>query len=51
MWSVLQVAVASSMEPGKVFDVPFSVTGSGTETRFNIQARNDKNFDMSYPGR
>lgn len=46
----VKVAVASSMEPGRVFDVPFSVTGSGTETRFNIQARNDKNFDMSYPG-
>ncbi|XP_026158595.1 von Willebrand factor A domain-containing protein 7 isoform X2 [Mastacembelus armatus] len=45
----IQAVVDSSVEPGKVFKLPFSVMTEGTDGQYNIGARNDKNFPMNYP--
>lgn len=51
MLSVLQVVADNNMEPGKPFDIPFTVSSSVAKTKFKIRARNDKNFAMKSPPR
>ncbi|XP_038570271.1 von Willebrand factor A domain-containing protein 7-like [Micropterus salmoides] len=45
----IQVVVDSSVEPGKAFKLPFSVMTQGPGGQFSMNARNDKDFPMSYP--
>ncbi|KAM6940406.1 von Willebrand factor A domain-containing protein 7 [Xenentodon cancila] len=45
----IQAAVDSSVEPGEVFQLPFSVMTQGEGGPYTINARNDKNFEMDYP--
>ncbi|XP_062407515.1 von Willebrand factor A domain-containing protein 7 [Sardina pilchardus] len=45
----VKVVADSSMEPGKSLDIPFTISTSVPRTKFNIRARNDKNFVMKYP--
>ncbi|XP_056228230.1 von Willebrand factor A domain-containing protein 7-like [Seriola aureovittata] len=44
----IQAAVDSSVEPGETFKLPFSVMTQGSGGQFEISARNDRNFSMSY---
>ncbi|XP_053190732.1 von Willebrand factor A domain-containing protein 7-like [Scomber japonicus] len=48
---IIQAMVDSSVEPGKAFELPFSVMTQGSGGQYIISARNDKNFPMSYPNR
>ncbi|KAJ0050537.1 hypothetical protein NL108_003753, partial [Boleophthalmus pectinirostris] len=45
----IQATVSSSMEPGKVFTLPFSVFTNGAGGQYKINARNDRDFSMTYP--
>ncbi|XP_073327688.1 von Willebrand factor A domain-containing protein 7 [Pagrus major] len=45
----IQAVVDNSMEPGKAFTLPFSVMTQGSGGKFSIGAKNDRNFEMSYP--
>ncbi|XP_053183327.1 von Willebrand factor A domain-containing protein 7-like [Scomber japonicus] len=47
----IQAMVDSSVEPGKAFELPFSVMTQGSGGQYIISARNDRNFPMSYPNR
>ncbi|XP_022595770.1 von Willebrand factor A domain-containing protein 7-like, partial [Seriola dumerili] len=44
----IQAVVDSSVEPGETFKLPFSVMTQGSGGQFEISARNDRNFSMSY---
>ncbi|XP_070828064.1 von Willebrand factor A domain-containing protein 7-like [Chaetodon trifascialis] len=48
---IIQAVVDSSLEPGKAFKLPFSVMTQGTGGQYSIDARNDKDFPMSYPNK
>ncbi|XP_063076020.1 von Willebrand factor A domain-containing protein 7-like [Engraulis encrasicolus] len=45
----IKVVADKNMEPGKQFDVPFTIHSSVPSTKFNIRARNDKDFAMNVP--
>ncbi|XP_031416319.1 von Willebrand factor A domain-containing protein 7 [Clupea harengus] len=45
----VKVVADNNMEPGKPFDIPFTVSSSVAKTKFKIRARNDKNFAMKSP--
>lgn len=45
----IQAAVESSVEPGETFVLPFSVMTQGAGGTYTINARNDRDFPMSYP--
>ncbi|XP_037327460.2 von Willebrand factor A domain-containing protein 7-like isoform X1 [Pungitius pungitius] len=45
----IKAVVDSSMQPGKTFNLPFSVMTQGSGGLYSISARNDKNFPMSKP--
>ncbi|XP_056135904.1 von Willebrand factor A domain-containing protein 7 [Lampris incognitus] len=45
----IKAVVDSSMEPGKVVSIPFSVLTQGPGGNFAITARNGEEFPMSYP--
>ncbi|XP_032384103.1 von Willebrand factor A domain-containing protein 7 isoform X1 [Etheostoma spectabile] len=45
----IQAVVGSSVEPGKVFKLPFSVMTQGSGGQYSISARNDRDFPMNYP--
>ncbi|XP_035515445.1 LOW QUALITY PROTEIN: uncharacterized protein LOC118326538 [Morone saxatilis] len=45
----IQAVVDSSVEPGKAFQLPFSVMTQGSGGKYSIGARNDRNFLMSFP--
>ncbi|GAA6216347.1 von Willebrand factor A domain-containing protein 7-like [Lates japonicus] len=45
----IQAVVDSSVEPGEAFKLPFSVMTQGSGGQYSINARNDRNFPMSYP--
>ncbi|XP_029949301.1 von Willebrand factor A domain-containing protein 7 [Salarias fasciatus] len=45
----IQTTVDSSMEPGKNFEVPFSVMTQGSGGSYTIDIRNDRRFAMTYP--
>ncbi|XP_028256290.1 von Willebrand factor A domain-containing protein 7-like isoform X1 [Parambassis ranga] len=45
----VQAVVASSVEPGKPFKLPFSVMTKGSSGQYAINARNDRDFPMDYP--
>ncbi|XP_041838691.1 LOW QUALITY PROTEIN: von Willebrand factor A domain-containing protein 7-like [Melanotaenia boesemani] len=45
----IQAAVGSSMEPGEGFKLPFSIMTQGAAGTYTINARNDRDFTMSYP--
>ncbi|XP_017272500.1 von Willebrand factor A domain-containing protein 7 isoform X2 [Kryptolebias marmoratus] len=44
----IQAVVDSSVEPGKTFHLPFSVMTHGPGGIYTINARNDRNFPMTY---
>ncbi|XP_041789054.1 von Willebrand factor A domain-containing protein 7 isoform X1 [Chelmon rostratus] len=46
---IIQAVVDSSLEPGKAFNLTFSVMTQGSDGQYSIDARNDKNFPMSFP--
>ncbi|KAK5606350.1 hypothetical protein CRENBAI_022880 [Crenichthys baileyi] len=45
----IQAAVDSSVEPGEAFKLPFSVMTQGPGGTYTINARNDRDFPMTYP--
>uniref|UniRef100_A0A8C6S4X4 Uncharacterized protein n=1 Tax=Neogobius melanostomus TaxID=47308 RepID=A0A8C6S4X4_9GOBI len=45
----IQATVSSSLEPGKLFTLPFSVLTNGDGGDYTINARNDRDFKMDYP--
>ncbi|XP_041957562.1 von Willebrand factor A domain-containing protein 7 [Alosa sapidissima] len=45
----VKVVADNNMEPGKSLDIPFTISTSVPRTKFNIRARNDKDFPMTYP--
>ncbi|KAM4750227.1 von Willebrand factor A domain-containing protein 7 [Anableps anableps] len=45
----IQAAVESSVEPGETFKLPFSVMTMGARGTYTINARNDRNFPMTFP--
>ncbi|KAM9314784.1 von Willebrand factor A domain-containing protein 7-like [Pholidichthys leucotaenia] len=45
----IQAVVDRSVEPGETFQLPFSVMTQGSGSTYTISARNDKDFQMSYP--
>ncbi|KAL6110554.1 uncharacterized protein ACO6RY_19613 [Pungitius sinensis] len=45
----IKAVADSSMQPGKTFNLPFSVMTQGSDGLYSISARNDKNFPMSKP--
>ncbi|XP_071360796.1 von Willebrand factor A domain-containing protein 7-like [Trachinotus anak] len=45
----IQAVMGSTVEAGKAFKLPFSVMTQGFSGQYNIIARNDRNFSMSYP--
>ncbi|XP_008295264.1 von Willebrand factor A domain-containing protein 7-like isoform X1 [Stegastes partitus] len=45
----IQVMVDSSLEPGKPFQLNFSLKTEGAGGSYSISARNDRDFSMSYP--
>ncbi|XP_034444393.1 von Willebrand factor A domain-containing protein 7 [Hippoglossus hippoglossus] len=45
----IQAVVSSSMEPGKLLELPFSVMTQGPGGIFSINAKNDRDFPMDYP--
>ncbi|KAL3995927.1 protein-arginine deiminase [Sarotherodon galilaeus] len=45
----IQAVVDSSVEPGQAFKLPFSVMTQGSDGKYSISARNDRNFSMSFP--
>ncbi|KAK7929114.1 hypothetical protein WMY93_005509 [Mugilogobius chulae] len=45
----IQATISSSLEPGKLFTLPFSVFTNGAGGQYKISARNDRNFSMNYP--
>ncbi|XP_037545993.1 von Willebrand factor A domain-containing protein 7 [Nematolebias whitei] len=47
----IQAVVDSSVEPGKNLQLPFSVMTQGAGGTYTINARNDRNFAMTYPNR
>uniref|UniRef100_A0A8C7YHQ1 von Willebrand factor A domain containing 11 n=1 Tax=Oryzias sinensis TaxID=183150 RepID=A0A8C7YHQ1_9TELE len=46
---LIQAVVDSSVEPGKDFTLPFSVTTQGAGGVYTINAKNDRNFPMTFP--
>uniref|UniRef100_A0A3P9IIT3 von Willebrand factor A domain containing 11 n=1 Tax=Oryzias latipes TaxID=8090 RepID=A0A3P9IIT3_ORYLA len=46
---LIQAVVDSSVEPGKDFTLPFSVTTQGPGGLYTINAKNDRNFPMTFP--
>ncbi|XP_013865688.1 von Willebrand factor A domain-containing protein 7 [Austrofundulus limnaeus] len=47
----IQAVVGSSVVPGENFNFPFSVMTQGAGGTYTINARNDRNFPMTYPSR
>ncbi|KAM4603595.1 von Willebrand factor A domain-containing protein 7 [Polymixia lowei] len=47
----IKAVVDSNLEPGQVFSLPFSVMTKGPGATYSINARNDRDFDMTYPDR
>ncbi|KAF3687217.1 von Willebrand factor A domain-containing protein 7 Protein G7c Precursor [Channa argus] len=45
----IQAVVDNSLEPGKVFNLNFTVMTEGLGGQYSISARNDKSFAMSFP--
>nr|XP_046259636.1 von Willebrand factor A domain-containing protein 7 [Scatophagus argus]XP_046259644.1 von Willebrand factor A domain-containing protein 7 [Scatophagus argus] len=45
----IQVVESSSVEPGKASKFPFSVMTKGSGGQYSITAKNDRNFQMSFP--
>ncbi|KAL6110588.1 uncharacterized protein ACO6RY_19639 [Pungitius sinensis] len=45
----IKAVADSSMQPGKTFNLPFSVMTQVSDGLYSISARNDKNFPMSKP--
>ncbi|XP_068607288.1 von Willebrand factor A domain-containing protein 7 [Brachionichthys hirsutus] len=45
----IQAAISSSVEPGEVFEVPFSVISRGAGGPYAVNARNDRTFPMVFP--
>ncbi|XP_027138833.1 von Willebrand factor A domain-containing protein 7 isoform X2 [Larimichthys crocea] len=45
----IQAVVDSSVEPGKTFKLPFSVMTQGSGGKYTISAKNDRNFEMTFP--
>ncbi|XP_038146511.1 von Willebrand factor A domain-containing protein 7 [Cyprinodon tularosa] len=46
---IIQAAVDSSAEPGEAFKLPFSIMSMGAGGKYTINARNDRDFPMTYP--
>ncbi|XP_008295263.1 von Willebrand factor A domain-containing protein 7-like [Stegastes partitus] len=45
----IQAVVSRTLEPGKAFQLPFSLMSQGSGGSYSIIARNDRDFPMSYP--
>ncbi|KAM8773368.1 von Willebrand factor A domain-containing protein 7-like [Acanthopagrus schlegelii] len=45
----IKAVVDNSMEPGKAFMLPFSVMTQGSGGKYSIGAKNNRNFEMSFP--
>uniref|UniRef100_UPI0037E8375D von Willebrand factor A domain-containing protein 7-like n=1 Tax=Semicossyphus pulcher TaxID=241346 RepID=UPI0037E8375D len=45
----IKAVVDSSAEPGKAFELPFSVKTQGSGGKYSITAKNDRDIHMSYP--
>ncbi|XP_016095514.1 von Willebrand factor A domain-containing protein 7-like isoform X2 [Sinocyclocheilus grahami] len=46
---IIKAIADSSMLPGEVFKINFTVTTTGTSGAYTIRARNDKNIPMTHP--
>ncbi|XP_015251674.1 PREDICTED: von Willebrand factor A domain-containing protein 7-like [Cyprinodon variegatus] len=46
---IIQAAVDRSAEPGEAFKLPFSIMSMGAGGKYTINARNDRDFPMTYP--
>lgn len=45
----IQAVVGSTLEPGKVFSLPFSILTQAAGGTYTIGAKNDRNFPMTFP--